>query len=175
MVGEIRDTETASIATHAALTGHLVLSTLHTNEAVGAIALVDRYGNRTIPYNVFSYRSFRPKRLIVKRYAHLQRKSYTVDEDVLRRVGMKEGTPARQGMQRVPFLRGCNLKEEGLFELLLVTEGIKKLIIEKAPASEIKAQAIKEGFRTMRQEGLLKAVEGITTIEEVMRVTHEAE
>lgn len=78
--------------------------------------------------------------------------------------------------------KGCSecrftgyLGREGLFELLLVTEGIKKLIIEKAPASEIKTQAIKEGFTTMRQEGLLKAVDGITTIEEVMRVTQEAE
>jgi len=78
--------------------------------------------------------------------------------------------------------KGCSecrftgyLGREGLFELLLVTEGIKKLIIDKAPASEIKAQAIKEGFRTMRQEGLLKAVDGVTTIEEVMRVTQETE
>ncbi|RJQ39997.1 MAG: type II secretion system protein GspE [Nitrospiraceae bacterium] len=172
MVGEIRDTETASIATHAALTGHLVLSTLHTNEAVGAIARLIDMGIE--PFLITSSLiGVLGQRLIVKICPYCK-ESYTADEDMLRRVGIK-GKVLLHG-------KGCSecrftgyLGREGLYELLLVTEGIKKLIIDKAPASEIKAQAVKEGFRTMRQEGLLKAVDGITTIEEVMRVTQETE
>jgi len=172
MVGEIRDTETASIATHAALTGHLVLSTLHTNEAVGAIARLIDMGIE--PFLITSSLiGVLGQRLIVKICPYCK-ESYTADEEMLRRVGIK-GKVLMHG-------KGCSecrftgyLGREGLFELLLVTEGIKKLIIDKAPASEIKAQAIKEGFRTMRQEGLLKAVDGVTTIEEVMRVTQETE
>ena len=172
MVGEIRDTETASIATHAALTGHLVLSTLHTNEAVGAIARLIDMGIE--PFLITSSLiGVLGQRLIVKICPYCK-ESYTADEDMLRRVGIK-GKVLLHG-------KGCSecrftgyLGREGLYELLLVTEGIKKLIIDKAPASKIKAQAVKEGFTTMRQEGLLKAVEGITTIEEVMRVTQETE
>ncbi len=173
MVGEIRDTETASIATNAALTGHLVLSTLHTNEAVGAIARLIDMGIE--PFLITSSLiGVLGQRLIVKICPYCK-ESYTADEDVLRRVGIKGKALLHKG-------KGCSecrftgyFGREGLFELLLVTEGIKKLIIEKAPASEIKAQAIKEGFTTMRQEGLLKAAEGITTIEEAMRVTQETE
>ena len=172
MVGEIRDTETASIATHAALTGHLVLSTLHTNEAVGAIARLIDMGIE--PFLLTSSLiGVLGQRLIVKICPYCK-ESYTADEDMLRLLGIK-GKALMHG-------KGCRecrftgyLGREGLFELLLVTEGIKKLIIEKAPASEIKTQAVKEGFRTMRQEGLLKAAEGITTIEEAMRVTQETE
>ncbi|HBR21019.1 MAG TPA: type II secretion system protein GspE [Nitrospiraceae bacterium] len=172
MVGEIRDTETASIATHAALTGHLVLSTLHTNEAVGAIARLIDMGIE--PFLITSSLiGVLGQRLIVKICPYCK-ESYTADEDMLRRVGIK-GKVLLHG-------KGCSecrftgyLGREGLYELLLVTVRIKKLIIDKAPASKIKAQAVKEGFTTMRQEGLLKAVEGITTIEEVMRVTQETE
>lgn len=191
MVGEIRDTETASIATHAALTGHLVLSTLHTNEAVGAIARLIDMGIE--PFLITSSLvGVLGQRLIVKICPYCK-ESYTADEDMLRRVGIK-GKVLLHGTDELMLRRveikgrallrgkGCSecrftgyLGREGLFELLLVTEGIKKLIIDKAPASEIKAQAIKEGFTTMRQEGLLKAVDGITTIEEVMRVTQETE
>jgi len=172
MVGEIRDTETASIATHAALTGHLVLSTLHTNEAVGAVARLIDMGIE--PFLITSSLiGVLGQRLIVKICPYCE-ESYSADEDMLRRVGIK-GKVLLRG-------KGCNecrftgyLGREGLYELLIITEGIKKLIIDKAPASAIKAQALKEGFVTMRQEGLIKAVEGITTIEEVMRVTQETD
>ena len=172
MVGEIRDTETASIATHAALTGHLVLSTLHTNEAVGAIARLIDMGIE--PFLITSSLiGVLGQRLIVKICPYCK-ESYTADEDMLRRVGIKGNILLRgKGCSECRFTGYFG--REGLFELLLVTEGIKKLTIEKAPASEIKAQAIKEGFTTMRQEGLMKAAEGITTIEEAMRVTQETE
>lgn len=173
MIGEIRDVETASIATHAALTGHLVLSTLHTNEAVGAIARLIDMGVE--PFLITSSLiGVLGQRLIV-RVCPYCKESFTAEEDMLKRIGIKGKILLHRG-------KGCSecrftgyLGREGLFELLVVTESIKRLIVEKAPASEIKAQAIREGFRTMREEGLLKVVEGITTLEEVMRVTQETE
>lgn len=173
MIGEIRDVETASIATHAALTGHLVLSTLHTNEAVGAIARLIDMGVE--PFLITSSLiGVLGQRLIVKICPYCK-ESYSAEEDILRRIGIKGKVLLQKG-------KGCGecrftgyLGREGLFELLIITEGIKKLIVEKATASEIKAQAIKEGFKTMREEGLLKVVEGVTTLEEVVRVTQETE
>ncbi len=173
MIGEIRDVETASIATHAALTGHLVLSTLHTNEAVGAIARLIDMGVE--PFLITSSLiGVLGQRLIVKICPYCK-ESYSAEEDILRRIGIKGKILLHRG-------KGCGecrstgyLGREGLFELLIITEGIKKLIVEKATASEIKAQAVKEGFKTMREEGLLKVVEGVTTLEEVVRVTQETE
>lgn len=173
MVGEIRDVETASIATHAALTGHLVLSTLHTNEAVGAIARLIDMGVE--PFLITSSLiGVLGQRLITKICPYCK-ESYTAEADILKSMGIKGKVLLHKG-------KGCSecrftgyLGREGLFELLLITEGIKKLIVEKATASEIKAEALKEGFNTMRQEGLLKAVEGVTTLEEAIRVTQEAD
>jgi len=173
MVGEIRDVETASIATHAALTGHLVLSTLHTNEAVGAIARLIDMGVE--PFLITSSLiGVLGQRLIVKICPYCK-ESYSAEEDILKTIGIKGKILLHRG-------KGCGecrstgyLGREGLFELLIITEGIKKLIVEKATASEIKAQAIKEGFKAMREEGLLKVVEGVTTLEEVVRVTQETE
>lgn len=173
MIGEIRDVETASIATHAALTGHLVLSTLHTNEAVGAIARLIDMGVE--PFLITSSLiGVLGQRLITKICPYCK-ESYTTEADILKSMGVKGKVLLHRG-------KGCSecrftgyLGREGLFELLLITEGIKKLIVEKATASEIKALALKEGFNTMRQEGLLKAVQGITTLEEAIRVTQEAD
>lgn len=173
MVGEVRDLETAAIATHAALTGHLVFSTLHTNEAVGAVARLIDMGVE--PFLITSSLvGVVAQRLLRKVCPHCK-ETYTDSPEILREIGLKGSVKLVKG-------RGCNecrftgyLGRGGLFELLLITEGIRRLIIQKAGASEIKTQAISEGFRTMREEGVLKAAKGITTIEEVMRVTQETE
>jgi type IV pilus assembly protein PilB len=173
MIGEIRDLETASIATHAALTGHLVLSTLHTNDSVGAIARLIDMGVE--PFLITSSLiGVLGQRLITKICPYCK-ESYTAEEDILRKIGIQGKVLLHRG-------KGCSecrftghLGREGLFELLIITEGIKKLIVEKATASAIKEQAIKEGFKPMRQEGLIKVVEGITSLAEVMRVTQETE
>lgn len=173
MVGEIRDVETASIAIHAALTGHLVLSTLHTNEAVGAVARLIDMGVE--PFLITSSLiGVLSQRLIRKVCPHCK-EEYKGSHDILGEIGIRGDVGLVRG-------RGCHecrftgyLGREGLFELLLITEGIRRLIIQKANASEIKAQALKEGFRTMREEGLIKVLKGITTLEEVMRVTQETE
>ncbi|MBI4823384.1 MAG: Flp pilus assembly complex ATPase component TadA [Nitrospirae bacterium] len=173
MVGEIRDIETASIATHSALTGHLVLSTLHTNDAVGAVARLIDMGVE--PFLITSSLIGVLGQRLITRICPYCKESYTAEEEVLKKIGIKGTVLLHRG-------KGCNecrftgyLGREGLFELLLITEGVKRLIVEKATASQIKAQAIEEGFSTMRQEGLLKVVEGVTTLTEVMRVTQEAE
>jgi len=191
MVGEIRDLETASIATHAALTGHMVLSTLHTNEAVGAIARLIDMGVE--PFLITSSLIGVLGQRLIRRICPHCKQSFTIkrkadkdemetivhdapDTDIFREIGL-------EGREQVLYRgTGCEecrntgyLGREGLFELLLITEGIKKLIVQKAPASAIKAYAVSEGFRTMRQEGFIKAMKGITTIQEVMRVTEEAE
>lgn len=173
MVGEIRDVETAAIATHAALTGHLVLSTLHTNEAIGAVARLIDMGIE--PFLITSsLMGVLAQRLLRKVCPHCKEK-YKDSSPILKEVGIKGEVELVRG-------KGCNecrstgyLGREGLFELLLITDGIKKLIVKKATISEFKEQAVKDGFRSMREEGILKAVKGITTIEEVMRVTQETD
>ena len=173
MVGEIRDLETASIATHAALTGHLVLSTLHTNEAVGAVARLIDMGVE--PFLITSSLVGVLAQRLIRKVCPYGKESYKGSSELLTDVGIKGDVELVRG-------KGCNecrttgyLGREGLFELLLITEGVKKLIIQKATASELKAQALIDGFRSMREEGISKAMEGITTVEEVIRVTQETE
>lgn len=173
MVGEIRDLETASIATHAALTGHMVFSTLHTNESVGAVARLIDMGVE--PFLITSSLvGVVAQKLIRKVCPHCTEK-YTDSPEILKEIGLKGTFELVRG-------KGCNecrftgyTGREGLFELLLITEGIRRLVIQKATASEIKNFAVREGFKTMREEGLLKVVKGITTIDEVIRVTQEIE
>lgn len=173
MVGEIRDIETASIATHAALTGHLVLSTLHTNDAVGAVARLIDMGVE--PFLITSSLVGIVSQRLIRKVCPYCKEGYRDSSDILKEVGIKEDVELVKG-------KGCNecrmtgyLGREGLFELLLITEGIKRLVIQKATASELKAQALRDGFKTMREEGIIKVIKGITTIEEAIRVTQEAE
>lgn len=173
MVGEIRDLETASIATHAALTGHLVLSTLHTNESVGAVARLIDMGVE--PFLITSSLVGVVAQKLIRKVCPHCAETYTDSPETLAEIGLKGSVNLVRG-------KGCNecrftgyLGREGLFELLFITEGIRRLIIQKATASEIKNYAIKEGFRTMREEGLLKVAKGLTTLDEVIRVTQEIE
>jgi type IV pilus assembly protein PilB len=172
MVGEIRDVETASIATHAALTGHLVLSTLHTNDAVGAIARLIDMGVE--PFLITSSLiGVLAQRLVVRVCPHCKEK-YTAEADtLLNAIGVQGKITLARGKGCTECRSTGYLGRDGLYELLLISDNIKKLIIEKATAGEIKAQALKEGFVNMRQEGLKKVVAGITTLEEVIRVTQE--
>ncbi len=169
MIGEIRDLDTASIAMHAALTGHLVLSTLHTNDAVGAIARLLDMGVE--PFIITSSLiGVVGQRLIRKICPHCAEK-HTVSEAIFDEIGITGPVECHYGKGCAKCRHTGYFGREGLFELLVVSESIKRLIIRKAPEGEIKEQALKNGFRTLRQEGLLKVTEGITTLEEVMRVT----
>ncbi|MDQ3198357.1 MAG: Flp pilus assembly complex ATPase component TadA [Verrucomicrobiota bacterium] len=173
MVGEIRDNETADIAVKAALTGHQVLSTLHTNDAAGAIARLDDMGIE--PFLISSSVIMCCAQRLVRRVCVNCREEFLPEPEMFERLNMEpaEGATFYQGV-------GCDrCKNRGysgraaIIEALPVTESIRRLIIKRASATVIKNQAITEGMKTLRMVGIDKAMEGITTLEEVWRVTAE--
>jgi type IV pilus assembly protein PilB len=191
MVGEIRDQETASLAVNAALTGHLVLSTLHTNYAAASIVrLTDM---KVEPFLIAStLNCIIAQRLVRRLYgekikyflkpSEIEKLGKYCDLKRLKEIFKKEGILSEgQSLQDIPFYRPKPSKEApdgykgriGIFEVLPVTQTIKELILKEASADEIQLQAQKEGMLTMVEDGLIKAAQGITTIEEVLRVIIE--
>ena len=178
MVGEIRDPETTELAIQASLTGHLVFSTLHTNQASGAIPrLLDLEAQ---PFLLASSLSLIVGQRIARRVCENCREEYEPDKAALEEI--KKVLGKLMPSERVTFARGkgcekCNntgyYDRVGIFEVLRVTEKIVKLILERAPAGEIEKQAADEGMMTMLQDGYLRVIEGISTIEEVVRVVKD--
>ena len=173
MVGEIRDNETADIAVKAALTGHQVLSTLHTNDAAGAITRLDDMGIE--PFLISSSMLMSCAQRLVRRVCGNCREEFVPEPEMLEKLGMDSSN-------RAVFYQGtgCDrckgrgyLGRAAIIEALPVSETVRRLIIKRASASAIKNQAINEGMKTLRMVGVEKAVEGITTLEEVWRVTSE--
>jgi len=173
MVGEIRDAETAQYAIQAALTGHLVFSTLHTNDASSSISrLVDLGIERFLISSTLA--GTMAQRLMRRICPHCTIERHLEPEEIAalrlavppgKRVKVKEG-------------EGCfecrntgYLGRTGIFEILPMDEGIKNLIIQGSDTPEIKREAVKNGMRTLRQSALRKLAEGVTTFEEVVRVT----
>ncbi len=172
LVGEIRDSETADIAIQAALTGHLVFSTIHTNDAAGAVArLLDM---QIEPFLISSAVVGVLAQRLVRSICPACKESYKLEPDTLKKMGLPaDVTTYYRG-------KGCSRckstgydRRMGIYELLLVDEPIRRLIVARTSASEIKAAAQKCGMLTMRQDGLAKAQKGLTTLEEVMKVTLE--
>jgi len=189
MVGEIRDTETAALAINAALTGHLVLSTLHTNSAAGSVArLLDM---KVEPFLLAStVNIIMAQRLVRMLHAgkekyflskeELEHLSKSVDLDRMLDLIRKEKiVDPKDGWDKVPFYKPKKSVEApdgymdriGIHEILEVTEPVRKLIIASATSEEIENMAKQTGMYTMFEDGIMKAAQGITTIEEVMRVT----
>jgi type IV pilus assembly protein PilB len=173
MVGEIRDNETADIAVKAALTGHQVLSTLHTNDAAGAITRLDDMGIE--PFLISSSVIMACAQRLVRRICTNCREEFVPEAETFERLGveMPEGAVFYHGS-------GCDrckhrgyLGRVALIEALPVSEAIRRLIIKRASSAVVKNQAISEGMRTLRMVGIDKALEGITTLEEIWRVTAE--
>jgi type IV pilus assembly protein PilB len=173
MVGEIRDNETADIAVKAALTGHQVLSTLHTNDAAGAITRLDDMGIE--PFLISSSIIMACAQRLVRRICTNCREEFVPEPEMFERLGveMPEGAVFYHG-------GGCDrckhrgyLGRVALIEALTVSEAIRRLIIKRASSAVVKNQAISEGMRTLRMVGIDKALEGITTLEEIWRVTAE--
>ncbi len=170
-VGEIRDFETAEIAIRSALTGHLVLSTLHTNDAVGAITrLIDIGVEAGLIGSVLNC-SFAQR--LVRRICPRCKKEYHPDERLLKGLGLSLDTTFFKG-------KGCEVCSNigyrgrvGIFEIIVINRDISKLIAKKASEDEIKEAARGQGMKTLLEDGLEKAKNGITTLEEVMRVTQE--
>ncbi len=174
MVGEIRDRETAEIAIHAALTGHLVFATLHTNDAAGAATRLIDMGIE--PFLIASSAIGILAQRLARKICDRCKKPYTATPALLKSLGIASSD--------VTFYRGegCTACKKtgyhgrvGFYELMDMTEAVRALIISKASSSAIKAAAAQAGFKTLRQAGLAKAAAGVTTIEEVLRVTQEAE
>ena len=174
MVGEIRDKETADIAIQASLTGHLVLSTLHTNDASSAITRLAEMGIE--PFLISSSVIAILAQRLVRKICPACKEKYTPSPDVIKNISSQKDT------KDMVFYRGrgCDVcKNTGyqgrvaIYELLTITEEIRKLIVRKSSAEELKKKAIEEGMRPLREDGLDKIRQGITTVEEVMRVTEE--
>ena len=175
MVGEIRDMETAEIAIKAAMTGHLVFSTLHTNDAAGAFTRLLDMGVE--PFLIASAVEAVVAQRLVRLLCPLCCEPIETDTAYLKGLGFPA---ARLDDHEISSLKGCRECRNtgfkgrgGIFELLAVSEGIESMVISHASSGEIKQLAIEEGMRTLRDDGWDKVSRGVTTIEEVLRVTEE--
>jgi len=179
MVGEIRDQETTELAVQASLTGHLVFSTLHTNNAAQAIPRLLDLGAE--PFLLASSLTCLVAQRICRRVCPDCKEEYEplpeIAEDIRKVLGKLLPPKKEIKLARGKKCPTCNntgyLGRIGIFEVLPVTEKIARLVLERAAAGDIEKQAIEEGMVTMKQDGYLKAIEGITTIEEVLRVAQE--
>jgi type IV pilus assembly protein PilB len=174
MVGEIRDRETATIAIQAALTGHLVFSTLHTNDAPSAVARLIDIGVE--PYLIASSLVAVVAQRLVRKICPTCRKPAAVPAEVFQGITPEGGALAPAKGAGCSGCRNTGYSGRiGLFELLTVTDAVRELIINRAPASLLKNAALQGGFVPLRQAGLSKAAAGMTTLEEVYRVTQEGD
>jgi len=174
MVGEIRDRETAEIAIHAALTGHLVFATLHTNDAAGAATRLIDMGIE--PFLIASSAIGILAQRLARKICDRCKKPYAATPGLLKGLGMAAGNVTFYRGEGCPACKKTGYQGRvGLYELMDMTEAIRTLIISKASSSAIMAAAAQTGFKTLRQAGLAKAAAGVTTIEEVLRVTQDAE
>ncbi len=173
MVGEIRDEETADIAVKAALTGHLVLSTLHTNDAPGAVTRLVDMGME--PFLISSSMLLAAAQRLVRRVCPDCKESYRVPDQVLQRAQFRV-----EPDEEIILTKGNGCKRCGdtgyrgrlaLLEAMKISEDVQDLIMASASAGEIKRKAIEKGMLTLRQVGLRKAKAGLTSLEETLRVT----
>ena len=183
LVGEIRDLETAEIALQAALTGHLVFATLHTNDAAGTVARLTSLGAK--PSNIGPAINMaiaqRLVREICKKCGKLEKAPASALEKIkrgLRGIRPEIKIPKIAPGLKVPQAKGCKncnftgyRGRTGVFEAFLVDEGMEKFILQNPSIAALRKEAIKRGMVTMQQDGLIKVLNGITTIEEVERIT----
>ena len=181
MVGEIRDTETAEIAIQAAQTGHLVLSTLHTNDAPGTLARLRHMG--VAAFNVAASVSLITAQRLVRRLCeHCKHPMDTAEVDFLfsnLNPQDRQAIPPHMRTHASPYKAvGCDACDQGykgrigLYQVMPISEAMRTLILHNNDTQALATQAALEGVRTLRQAGWLKVLQGITTIEEVMALTH---
>ena len=170
MIGEIRDLETAEIAIHAALTGHLVFSTLHTNDAPGAMTRLMDMGVE--PFLVASSVIGVIAQRLVRTLCPCKER-YEPTPEVLKRLGLKE-MPKQSLISRVKGCDDCKRTgyrgRTGIYELLQTTETIRDMTIHKVTAAELRDQAVRDGMVALKEAGIVRVLEGVTTFEEVFRV-----
>jgi len=173
MIGEIRDMETAEIAVNASLTGHLVFSTLHTNDAPSAVIRLIDIGVK--PFLVASSTRAIMAQRLVRRICEKCKEEYTPSESELRLLG-----PSAAQFEQAQLFKGrgcndCNFTgyrgRLGIFEIFVVNDEVRHLIFERVSAAELRIKARELGMRTLREDGLRKVIAGTTTLSEVFRVT----
>ncbi|MFH1626400.1 MAG: type II secretion system ATPase GspE [Pseudomonadota bacterium] len=175
LVGEIRDSETAEIAIHAALTGHLVFSTLHTNDAAGAITRLIDMGIE--PFLVSSSLNAVIAQRLVRLICEGCKEPYVPHRESLKEIGL-----ILEDLENGFLYRGKGCPEcldtgykgrTGIYEILMVNDSIKALILQTSESNMIRNKGIENGMTVLREDGAAKVFEGITTIEEILRVTQE--
>ncbi len=183
MIGEIRDSETAEMAVHAALTGHIVLSTLHTNDSAGAAPRLLDMGVE--PFLLTSSLNIVIAQRLARKICEDCKEEFTPSEVEIQKIKVeiqKMPESERPQTENLKFFRGKGCKNcgdsgykgrIGLYEVLEITEPLKELILKKESSFKIQELAIKNGMVTMLGDGILKAIDGKTTLEEVWRTTEE--
>ncbi|NBB92994.1 MAG: type II secretion system ATPase GspE [Gammaproteobacteria bacterium] len=176
MIGEMRDLETAKIAIQSALTGHLVLSTLHTNDAAGGVTRMIDMGVED--YLLTSTVNAIMAQRLVRRLDPETMEAYEVLPEMIEELGLERLTDERPIRLYRPGSSEASPTgyrgRTGIHELLVLTEEIRRMVMKHATSTEIEKQARNEGMRTMYEDGLKKALQGVTSAEEVLRVTQEA-
>jgi type IV pilus assembly protein PilB len=175
MVGEIRDKETAQIAVESALTGHLVLSTLHTNDAPGALSRLTEMGVE--PFLTASAVDCVIAQRLVRKLCEYCREPYPATKELLERLGFSRDAVERWKETQLYKAAGCvhcngtGYKGRiGIYEIMPVTEALERLIVERKSADELARVAVAEGMISLRQDGLERVLQGVTTVEEISRV-----
>ncbi len=185
MVGEIRDKETAELAVHSALTGHLVFSTLHTNDAIGAVPRLIDMGIE--PFLLTASLNVVMAQRLVRKICHDCKQEIEVPEEVkkifveeLQNIPKEESQGIDLQNAKIYAGKGCKLCGDtgfrgriAIFEVMPQSDEIKNLVLEQKSVAHLREQARKEGMINMKQDGLIKVLKGVTTIEEVIRVTKE--
>ena len=175
LVGEIRDFETAEIAIQASLTGHLVFATLHTNDSAGAVTRLINMGIE--PFLVTSSTIAIQAQRLVRRVCDSCKETYPAEEGSLAEFGIDPNDPRAQALSRG---RGCDkcthrgyYGRTGIFELLVMNPRIQEMVLAGADSNAIKREARRFGMRTLREDGASKMLRGMTTMEEILRVTRD--
>lgn len=173
MLGEIRDIETASIAINASLTGHLVFSTLHTNDAPGAVTRLIDIGVK--PFLVASSTRCLMAQRLVRKICKKCAAPYEPTDAELRSLGIKREELKNANVQKGRGCNNCNGSGNrgrfGIFEIFVVDDEARKLIYDRVPTNVLRARAREMGMRTLREDGIRKVLSGLTTPEEVIRAT----
>jgi type IV pilus assembly protein PilB len=173
MVGEIRDFETGEIAVKAALTGHLVLSTLHTNDAPATISRLLNMGVE--PFLITASVNLVLAQRLARRICADCKAPHTMDPQILMEMGFTAENVAKAKMMKGTGCRTCNgtgyKGRVALYEVMRFTDNLKEMVLQGSSTAELKAAAIKGGMLTLRMSGIGKVMDGVTTTEEILRVT----
>ena len=173
MLGEIRDIETGGIAIKAALTGHLVLSTLHTNDAPSTVTRMVDMGIE--PFNVASAVNLITAQRLVRRICSRCKEPATYESEYLQAAGLTEEEVASTVFYRGAGCEDCSGSgyrgRQGLYEVMAMSPTLRRMILQSASTADLRDQAISEGMLTLRMDGMLKVKRGITTLEEVVKET----